>query len=62
MASVTKLVVAVAAWRLVDAGRLDLDADIGEILGFRLRHPGHAQVPLTTRLLLTHRSWADRWR
>ncbi|MFH7042285.1 serine hydrolase domain-containing protein [Paucibacter sp. JuS9] len=56
MASVTKLVVAVAAWRLVDAGRLDLDADIGKILGYELRHPRYSRTPLTARLLLTHRS------
>lgn len=56
MASVTKLVVAVAAMRLVDAGKLDLDADIGATLGFALRHPQHPQRSLTARLLLTHRS------
>lgn len=50
IASVTKLVVAVAVMRLVEARRLDLDADIGKLLGQRL------QRPLTPRLLLCHRS------
>jgi len=50
IASVTKLVVAVAVLRLVEAGRLDLDADLAELLG----HP--LQQGLTVRLLLCHRS------
>lgn len=50
IASITKLVVAVAVLRLVEAGRLALDADVGELLGYPLRQP------LTPRLLLTHRS------
>ncbi|MDN3920316.1 serine hydrolase domain-containing protein [Roseateles violae] len=56
MASVSKLVVALAALRLVEAGRFDLDADIGATLGFALRHPDHPQQPITARLLLSHRS------
>ncbi|MBV8501172.1 MAG: beta-lactamase family protein [Paucibacter sp.] len=56
MASVTKLFVAVAAMRLVDAGMLDLDVDIGKLLGYPLRHSRHPDVPISARLLLTHRS------
>jgi len=56
MASVSKLVVALGVMRLVDAGQLDLDADIGRALGFALRHPRHPQQPITVRLLLSHRS------
>ena len=56
MASVSKLVTALGVLRLVEAGRLDLDADISEALGWRLRHPNHPQQPLSVRLLLSHRS------
>lgn len=56
VASISKLVVAVAVMRLVDAGRLDLDADVSQALGWRLRHPQHPQTPLTLRLLMTHRA------
>lgn len=56
VASISKLVVALGAMRLVEAGRLDLDADVGESLGFVLRHPHHPGVPLTLRLLLSHRA------
>ena len=56
VASVSKIVVALAVMRLVDAGRLSLDADISDSLGYRVRHPNHADLPLTPRLLLSHRS------
>lgn len=56
MASVSKLVVALGVMRLVEAGRLDLDADISEALGWRLRHPAHPEQALSVRLLLSHRS------
>ena len=56
VASVSKLVVAIAALRLVEQGRLDLDADVSDILGWRLRNPAFPDVPITLRLLLSHRS------
>jgi CubicO group peptidase (beta-lactamase class C family) len=56
IASISKLVVSVAVMRLVDEGRLDLDADVSEALGWRLRHPQHPQTPLSLRLLMSHRS------
>lgn len=56
MASISKLVTTIGAMRLVDAGRLDLDADIGQYLGYAVRNPHFAEVPITTRMLLTHTS------
>ena len=56
VASVSKLVVAIAVWRLVEQGKLDLDADVGTYLGWPLRHPGHARTPVTLRQLLSHTS------
>jgi CubicO group peptidase (beta-lactamase class C family) len=56
VASISKLVVAVGVMRLVEQGLLDLDADVSELLGWTLRHPWHPQVPITLRLLLSHRS------
>jgi CubicO group peptidase (beta-lactamase class C family) len=56
MASISKLVVAIGAMRLVDAGQLDLDADIGNYLGYAVRNPHFADVPVTTRMLLSHTS------
>ncbi len=56
VASVSKLVVALGVLRLVEAGRLDLDRDVSSWLGWRLRNPAHPDVPITLRLLLSHRS------
>ena len=42
--------------QLKDAGKLDLDADAGEYLGFALRNPRYPQTPITTRMLLSHTS------
>lgn len=56
VASVSKLVVAIAVMRLVEQGRLDLDADVSGHLGWRLRHPAHADVPVTLRQLMSHTS------
>jgi CubicO group peptidase (beta-lactamase class C family) len=56
IASITKLVVALGVMRLVEQGRLDLDADVSEWLGWRLRNPAFPDAPLTLRLLLSHRS------
>ena len=56
IASISKLVTAIGVMRLVEAGKLDLDADAGELLGFPLRNPAFPDTPVTLRLLLSHRS------
>lgn len=56
IASLSKTVVGMVALRLVDDGVLDLDTDISEYLGFTVRNPAYPDVPITLRLLLSHRS------
>lgn len=56
VASISKLVTALGVMRLVEAGKLDLDRDVSDYLGWRLRHPGYPDMPITLRLLLSHRS------
>lgn len=56
IASISKLVTAIGVMRLVEAGKLDLDADVSALLGWRLRHPAYPDRPITLRLLLSHRS------
>ena len=56
VASISKLVTALGVMRLVEAGVLDLDADVSRWLGFPLRNPAFPDVPITLRLLLSHRS------
>ncbi|MBI1339625.1 serine hydrolase [bacterium] len=56
VASISKLVIAIGVMRLVEEGRLSLDADVSQTLGWRFRHPSHPDTPITLRLLLSHRS------
>ena len=54
IASISKLVVAIGAMRLVEEGKLDLDADISRYLGFQLRNPAFPDTPVTLRQLFAH--------
>lgn len=56
IASISKLVVAIGVLRLVEQGRLDLDRDVSDYLGWRLRNPAFPDRPITLRLLLSHRA------
>lgn len=56
IASISKLVTAIGVMRLVEAGKLDLDADVSGYLGWELRNPAFPEEPITLRLLLSHRS------
>ena len=53
-ASVSKHITAMAAWRLHEAGEIDLDADVDPFLPCSLRHPQAPDVPITLRRLLSH--------
>ncbi|MGE0178880.1 MAG: serine hydrolase domain-containing protein [Sphingomonas sp.] len=56
IASITKLVVAIGGMRMVEAGQLDLDRDVSDYLGWRLRNPAFPDRPITLRMLLSHQS------
>lgn len=56
VASVSKLVAVLAALRLAEERRLNLDADVSAYLGFRLRNPAFPDSPVTLRQLIGHRS------
>lgn len=56
IASVSKLVVALGVMRLVEAGKLDLDRDVSDWLGWSLRNPAFPDDPITLRRLLSHTS------
>lgn len=56
VASISKLGVALIVMRLVEAGRVTLDADVSRYLGWRLRHPAYPDRAITLRLLLSHRA------
>lgn len=56
VASISKLVMSLAAHRLVDEGKVDLDADVSRYLGWTVRHPAFPDAPVTLAQLLMHRS------
>ena len=56
IASISKLVVAVGVMRLVEQGRLDLDADVSRALGYPVRNPAFPDRPVSLRQLLSHTS------
>ena len=56
IASITKLVAMTAIMTLVEAGRLSLDDDAGDLAGFPLRHPSHPTNRITPAMLASHTS------
>lgn len=56
IASVSKIVVALGVMRLVEQGKLDLDEDVSDKLGWKLRNPAFPDGPITLRQLLSHTS------
>ncbi len=56
IASVSKLVTALGLMRLLEDGKVALDADVGAYLGFALRNPHFPQQAITLRMLLSHTS------
>lgn len=56
IASISKLIMALTALRLVDEGKVDLDRDVSDYLGWKLRSPYHPEAPVTLAHLLSHRA------
>jgi CubicO group peptidase (beta-lactamase class C family) len=56
VASVSKMVTAIGVMKLVDEGRLDLDRDVSDYLGWPLRNPNFSGRPITLAMLLAHTS------
>jgi CubicO group peptidase (beta-lactamase class C family) len=56
IASVSKMMTTLGLMRLVEAGKLDLDADVSSYLGFKLRNPHFPDQAISLRVLLSHTS------
>lgn len=56
IASISKVIIGMAAMKLVEEGKLNLDEDISNILGFKIRNPKYPSIPITTRMLMLHKS------
>lgn len=54
VASVTKHVTALCCYRLHEAGKINLDADVDAYLPCSLRHPKKPDLPVTLRRLISH--------
>ncbi|MDN5203033.1 serine hydrolase domain-containing protein [Fulvivirgaceae bacterium BMA10] len=56
VASISKSVTATALMILFERGFFDLDDDINQYLGFKVRNPRYPEKPITFRMLLSHTS------
>lgn len=56
IASISKLIMALTALRLMDEGKVDLDRDVSDYLGWQLRSPNHPDAPVTLTHLMSHRA------
>ena len=56
LASVSKTFISTAIMQLVEKGKVRLDDDINNYLGFKVNNPKYPTVPITVRMLLSHRS------
>lgn len=56
VASVTKMVTGIRMMQLVEEGKLNLDASIGDYLGFEVQNPRYRAIPVSLRQLMSHTS------
>lgn len=56
IASISKSFSATAIMQLIEAGKLDLDEDVSNLVGFPIRHPKYPETIITLRLLMSHMS------
>jgi CubicO group peptidase (beta-lactamase class C family) len=56
IASISKMMTTFGVMLLVEQGKLALDTDVGDYLGFPLRNPNFPERAVTLRALLTHTS------
>jgi CubicO group peptidase (beta-lactamase class C family) len=56
IASISKSFSATAIMQLVEAHKIDLDQDVSELFGFKIRNPKFPETIITLRLMLSHLS------
>jgi CubicO group peptidase (beta-lactamase class C family) len=56
VASISKMITTLGVMKLVEEGKIDLDRDIIDYLGYKLRNPHFPDDAITVRMLLSHTS------
>lgn len=56
IASISKSFSATSIMQLVEAGKISLDDDIGQLIGFKVRNPKFPDKVITLRMLMSHQS------
>ncbi|MNK22823.1 D-alanyl-D-alanine carboxypeptidase precursor [compost metagenome] len=56
IASISKSFAATSIMQLVDAKKLSLDDDFGDLVGFKIRNPKYPEIVITLRMVLSHTS------
>jgi CubicO group peptidase (beta-lactamase class C family) len=56
VASISKMITTLGVMKLVEEGKLDIDRDISDYLGYKLRNPNFPDDAITVRMLLSHTS------
>jgi CubicO group peptidase (beta-lactamase class C family) len=56
IASISKSFSATAVMKLVEKGKLSLNTDFGELVGFPIRNPKFPEQPITLKMVLSHTS------
>ncbi|MEG0891632.1 MAG: serine hydrolase domain-containing protein [Bacteroidales bacterium] len=56
IASISKSFTATAIMQMVEQGKIDLEGDVSQYIGFPVRNPAYPQIPITIRMLLSHSS------
>lgn len=56
IASISKTFTALGLMKLNEQGLFDLDDNISDYMGYEIKNPNHPNVPITFRMLLSHRA------
>lgn len=56
IASISKSFAATSIMQLVDAKKISLDDDFGDLVGFKIRNPKYPETVITLRMVLSHTS------
>ena len=56
IASISKSFTATGLMQLVEQGKISLDSDVSDLIGFKVRNPRFPNTPITLKMLLSHTS------